>query len=414
MAMGGTGVASASLSAAAFFNPALLAMPEGKDHIGVELLGISVHAADGNNYHDDYNNTKNLVNNVFPQAVNDYNAAVANPSSQSATVLANDVRNMSSGVQGLSGHDFILAPDVMPVSVAVHNPLLSFGVFTNVEADIAGRFNYSGKDQSTLNNYVAVLNQIGGGNLTTAEATLLNNPNLLNPNASGCGGAHPTNQSVLSCLNNPQNTVTSSVEMVGLQMSEVGVALAEQWNGWAFGVTPKVQGIRTFNYAQYVRSNQTFSLSDVSKTYTTINFDAGAAYQLPLFIPVKLGASVRNLIPQNFDTVTNGVGNSYRVQVRPQVTAGGEAHVGPFTVTGDLDVLENHAPVSWGSNTQFLGLGAELNAWILKLRAGYRQNLIGGPLRNELTAGVALGPLDVSASYSSYSAGIMAGLSMNF
>ncbi len=409
-AMGGTGVASASLSSAAFFNPALLALPTGSEHIGVSFLGLSLHAADSSNYRTDYNNARDLVNNTFPAVQNDIRQLQqsSNPTAAQTTQLANDSQALLNGIVGFSGHDYTVAPDFMPVSVAIHNPLLSFGVFTNSQADLVGRLNATAADQNYLNGYIGFVRQLAQDQQNGTTTGLYNSPYLQQGCLTGL-----TASSVAKCLSDPSQGRTSDIQVVGLATSEIGVALAENWSGWALGVSPKLMSVRTFFYDQTVHANQSFSLSGSSKTYTTANMDVGAARNFGWIWPLKVGVSVRNLIPEDFNTAVSN-GQQYAVRIRPQVTAGGELHIPGVTLTSDLDLSREYAPVAWGADSQFLGVGAEFSAWLVKLRLGVRQNLIQGPIRNEWTGGVALGPFDLGLVYSDHSAALAGGFSLNF
>ncbi len=410
-AMGGTGVASASLSSAAFFNPALLALPTGHEHIGVSFLGLSLHAADSSNYRTDYDNARNLVNNTFPAVQNDVNRL--NHQSTIPTVaqtnqLANDSQALLNGIVGFSGHDYSVAPDFMPVSVAIHNPLLSFGVFTNTQADLVGRLNATSADQNYLNGYIGFVRQLAQDMQNNSTTGLSNSPYVQQSCLSGATAA-----TVAKCLSDPSQGRTSDIQVVGLSTSEIGVALAENWSGWALGLSPKLMSVRTFFYDQTVHANQSFSLSGSSKTYATANMDVGAARNFGWIWPLKVGVSVRNLIPEDFNTAVSN-GQQYAVRIRPQVTAGGELHIPGVTLTSDLDLSREYAPVAWGADSQFLAVGAEFSAWLVKLRLGVRQNLIQGPIRDEWTGGVALGPFDLGLVYSDHSAALAGGFSLNF
>ncbi len=424
MAMGGTGVSSASLGAAALFNPALLAVPDNGDHFALILPAIGAQATDQG---DVRNKVKDLQNGAYDTSVNDYHNFQNTPTSASAAALSTDLQGLNGGLAGLSGQPIDLQAGLVPFSMAFHNPVLSVGVFTNAYADIAARFNYASSDATTLNNYSSLLgsiapdiNRLNSGSETLAQknalVATLTSPQYSQLINSGCASslnAGSTSQNVASCFNNPNNTVASSVQAVGAVIGEVGVGLAMQADGIAFGVTPKVLMVKTFYYDKVVQNNTSFSTQNSSKDYNAVNADLGAAYVLP-GTPYKVGVVVKNLIPETFSTVTDSLGNRVDIKINPQVSAGAEAHWSRATVTADLDLTRNQAPVPWGQADQFFSLGGELDLWLLQLRAGYRTNLANGPLRNEVSAGVGLGPIDIAATYGAHTVGAVAQLGFSF
>ncbi len=415
MAMGGTGVSSASLGAAALFNPALLAVPDRGDHFALLLPAVGGQVTDQGDVH---NKVRDLQNGAYDSAINDYHQFQSSPSAAGATQFSSDLGGLNSGLAGLSGQPVDIQLGVVPFSVAFHNPVLSVGVFTNAYADVAARFNYASGDATTLSNYSNLLSSIApdigrlnnGTESNTQEALLaatLQSPqygNLVNSACASQLGTSSSAQSVASCFNDPSNTVTSSVQAVGAAIGEVGVALAGQIDGIALGVTPKVLMIKTFYYDKVVQNNTSFSMQNSSKSYNAVNADLGAAYALPN-TPYKFGLAVKNLLPESFSTVNDSFGNHVDVKINPQVSAGAEAHWQHATVTADLDLTRNEAPVPWGQASQFVSLGGELDLWLLQLRAGYRSNLANGPLKDEVSAGVGLGPLDLALTYGAHTVG---------
>ncbi len=437
MAMGGTGVASSRLGSAALFNPALLAVPDDHDHFALTLPAVGAQITDEGNLHT---KVKDLQNGAYNASVNDYNNLNNNFSSATTAKFSTDLGQLNTGIAGLSGQPADIQLGLIPFSMAFHNPVLSFGIFTNVTADVAARFNEAGSDQTTLANYQTLMggispyvDQIQGGTSAQRNAGisavegLLANPqyaNLLNPGCVSTVQSQQSGAAVASCFKDPSKTVASTVEAVGAAIGELGVALAMNVDGIAVGVTPKVLEVKTYYYYQNLNNNNVTasSITNNSRSQNALNLDAGVAYVVPNS-PYKVGASVRNLIPENFSTATESVINhntnqttyaNASVHVDPQLTVGGEAHWSRATLTADLDLTRNRAPVAWGSSTQFLGLGGELDLWVLKLRGGFRQNLANGPIKNELTAGLGLGPLSIAATYASNTVGAMAQLGFNF
>ena len=163
--------------------------------------------------------------------------------------------------------------------------------------------------------------------------------------------------------------------MTGGIIQEFGLALATNvsLNGYDFdmGVTPKYMVVTTtdlvFELNDLEEDNDPFT-DDNTKDYTTFNADIGLSKRLGE--NWKTGLVVKNIIPQSFDTPSK----RSKVKIDPAARIGASYRNNWITVGADFDLTENDS-IGGFSKTRFLSLGAELDVWLLKLRAGYRANL---------------------------------------
>ncbi|MHA7880066.1 MAG: conjugal transfer protein TraF [Saccharospirillum sp.] len=228
-----------------------------------------------------------------------------------------------------------------------------------------------------------------------------------------------------------QDDFTSELEVVGANITEFGVTVAREFTymdeEFSVGITPKLLNIMVFERRFSVNDefdDLTTVIEENTTSYFRPNIDVGVAKQWDelWYGDVRVGLTVKDLIPYNLDTET---GNT--LEMRPKVRIGG-AHLTRWTtVAADLDITENQ-PLRYGVPTRYLGLGAEFNAYDwLKLRAGYRNNLsVSGA--HAITTGIGLTPwgvgLDLGAWFTPASfddweelvrdAGVTAQFSMQF
>jgi len=178
--------------------------------------------------------------------------------------------------------------------------------------------------------------------------------------------------------------LTSEIEIVGANISELGVSLAKRFviggQDMSIGVTPKLQSITIFE--------KTISLATVEDEITIAgddpagyfldnttqlfrgNIDVGVAKSWDFHGKIRAGAALKDIIPWTLESKSGT-----ELLIRPKLRIGG-AHETKFTkLAVDLDITENK-PLKYGVPTRYLGIGAEVNAWRhLSLRAGYRTNL---------------------------------------
>jgi len=186
----------------------------------------------------------------------------------------------------------------------------------------------------------------------------------------------------------------SEFQAQGARLNEYGVTLARDFylagRDVAFGVTPKIINVATYDYQVRVQDEDSVAVGDRERSHgNSFNVDVGVAMQLR--DDMRLGATIRNLIPESFETVE---GNE--IELDPQVRLGFSWDRQRFSLAADLDLTEN-APMGFGPDTRFLALGGEYRPlnW-LHLRGGYRFNLASSDIIDDVASvgfGISPGPI---------------------
>jgi hypothetical protein len=302
--MGNTGVASATIANAPFFNPALLSFQKPKDNFAL-LFTLGVRAADPAGLIDDIK--------AFQSAYDSFKAS-PNPSSLAAGDAALTSAN---------------------------------GKAALVDVNTAVSLGFSGTDW--------------GG------ALLLNGYSL-----NGITVKKGTDD-----FTNPTPTDPSTLNVMGLQVVEIGASLARGFgpedSRFAVGVTPKYMKIKTNDYQKPLADVSTDAKDIIDNPAnhteaTTVNADVGIIYGDPL--GWRTGLAVRNLASKDYVTV-----NGRTISLEPQPRAGVAYSNNWVTLAVDMDLKENK-PVSFDQKTRMLAVGTELNVLnVLQLRLGWQRNL---------------------------------------
>lgn len=384
LSMGGAGVANARAAAAGLFNPALLATQDSEADFSIVLPSVGVILDDKDNLVETVDDVQNGSLARTEDAISSVNASGGAASGNTAAV------------QELSRSAAALARDLpllgsKPVSVdvgagfgfGIPGRRLGFGlhVATNLSAGIQA--DITGADPLLLNELAA----------EAADGSLAG----IDPKFVDAGG----NVKELDDL------LGSTLTVVGVVMSEVGISLGREFTFGgqtvALGVTPKLLMVDTIHYRSTLNSEE--ELGDVvddaryRREYTDFNLDIGMAKTFGEEArKLTVGLVVKNLITQSYQTAPDATGRAYAVSIEPQVRVGVARRWGMVNVAADLDITRNQS-VGLGEDSQFLGLGAEFDARYVQLRLGYRHNLVADGIQDMATAGIGLGPLDVTALY---------------
>lgn len=218
------------------------------------------------------------------------------------------------------------------------------------------------------------------------------------------------------------NPVESQGGAFLFNITEYGVTLAKKlptkYGDLYVGVSPKLQEVRTMKYVQKVDSfdSDDVKWDDFKDSDFTGNVDIGIAFDTKY--DVTFAVTAQNLIPKTFDIKGNDKGLSTvkgDYKLNPMVTVGtAYTPVEWITLSADVELTkrERFDDVTGTINdfnnsfddTQFVSVGAELNAfdWI-QLRAGYRTDMLG-TIPGTVTAGLGFSPfgafhIDVAGSY---------------
>ncbi|MDZ7802802.1 conjugal transfer protein TraF [Thiohalophilus sp.] len=192
------------------------------------------------------------------------------------------------------------------------------------------------------------------------------------------------------------NGVDSTIDLVGLEVTEVGVSLARQFGRLSIGLTPKSQSVTSYD-SDSVLLRTVDDLSDLIDAATeegekdhggSLNADIGLVYQLGEESRWQVGVVMRNISEQTYTTSRNNT-----VKIEPQTRAGLAYNGDVITVAVDYDLQENDPLVDGSDKTQMLAAGLEVDAFnTLKLRAGYVKNTadVTGPDDDLLSAGLGV------------------------
>ena len=180
--------------------------------------------------------------------------------------------------------------------------------------------------------------------------------------------------------------LTSNVQIVAVGVTEIGLTFSREFEvlgeNVSFGITPKLQTIKTFNYVASVDDDdiEEEDITDTEQDFSSFNLDAGAAYQFGSSNQWQVGIVAKNLISKEYETESNantitGEVTKTKISLDTQFR-GGVSHTTDWTVIAiDVDLMEND-PVAFEEPTQYAAIGAELDLFdTLQLRAGYRTNL---------------------------------------
>ncbi|MGE3480314.1 MAG: conjugal transfer protein TraF [Gammaproteobacteria bacterium] len=348
-AMGGAGVAAGTGANAVFVNPALLAPSAGDESYRLELPVIGGRITDPGGLADDIDEFNEIEPvGTFQDAVNAYIAA---PGAGTAAGVQGAGGQLIEQLEGISGEALSAEVD-FAFAVGVPRPKYGMSVFLNV--NVLG----------------GTVGDVSDADIAAIEQTI---DDALN----------------LQPVTDPTDTLTSAVSARFIRITELGVALAREYDafgGVSLGLTPKFVGVRSFDF-RFVGSEidtAEVSLSESQQDDAGVNLDVGMAKGFDN--GWKLGLAVKNLIAQDYETA---LGNEFRLE--PMARLGVAYTHSCLTAAADLDLTEND-PGGYEPKTRFAALGVELYLFeIARLRLGYRHNLSDVPAGIEtdiMTAGL--------------------------
>jgi len=388
VAMGGVGVASGRGVEAAFYNPALLSKQKSDDY-DLILPYFSIDVADDDNLIDKFDHFDDKVN-TLDDAVDRFNevarqSSINRADAVSATnALSGALADVNAKLVSFDNKALRVDPG-LGAGFAKPGKDFGYALYAYNETKIAGRFLYA--DENIVNEYIDTLSNL---------ATDIQNNGTFNP-------ANYTNiyDPVTRKFRVPN--FQSSVALVGLAISEVGISLSHEFDlgghAVALGVTPKLARvdsalINVIAVKEDSDGHVSNGLDDFKDEYdhakandTNGNVDVGAAYQVAQW---TFGATVRNLVPVDYKLRSDALPDLV-YKMKPHARAGAAWSNDWITVATDLDLTKQDSLIP-GVNldTRFLSVGAEFEFWkTLYLRAGYRDNL-GSAELDTMSFGVGL------------------------
>ncbi len=351
MAMGSASVASANNDNAQFYNAALLAFNEeieertqdGRILFPLIAPELSESAID----------LEELSSDDVPRSVSDSVAAFnADMSAETAQAVVDTTSTLDAYLAGLDGED--LRADVY-FGMGLTEP----GKFQGAGFFLGGRLLGGGQSDITeADRAILAAYEEGLSYIASDGAVGQPRPELFDDNGN---------------LIDPIDSLTSSASAVGVTIIEVGVAMSAQFELFggpiAAGISFKALEVETFEDTQLIVDDR-ISVDRNRERDTHVNVDVGVVKELG--DRWRVGLAVKDIVPHNYRTSLGTV-----VRLRPRGRIGASYQAGRMQIAADLDVARSE-PVGTEQPTQEAALGAE---WVfgpaLKLRAGYRQDVLG-------------------------------------
>jgi hypothetical protein len=359
LAMGGVGVTTATARNASFFNPAALAATKEDEDFAFNL-SVAARVNDPDKLEDDIDGLE-TSGNLLDAEVAKFTATGGATPANAATLgpAVGDFNNQLKNVNNKALDATIFGGVILAI------PSKGFGVGLHGAgtADFGAKLNY--QDGTFFGQLATDITDCGNNivaSCTTAE-------NSLNGKKDANGDLQ----------------LDSKLEVRGVMVTEVGLALAHRFNDYGgidVGITPKSQKIKTFNQSISAQ-NAEIDFDKNSIETSTFNLDVGVTKTYG--DSYKAGVVIKNLINKEYELANT----TDKIKLERQIRLGVSHHTN-WTVVGlDLDLVKNKGIQGFTQDTQFLALGAELDVWLMQVRVGYRHDLAGN-YDGMASAGVAL------------------------
>ena len=373
--MGGAGIATSPSSLASYNNPALLAKNK---------KTFAFHTGVGVGYRD--NGVLDTVSQLDDLNFSDL-VELAENNTNLTGVSSNDLTKLNQSkniILGANNQSFNVAPTV-DVAFAIKN--FGFGIFAN--ADVAGT---SKVDQK----YDRLIFEYGGSYYE------LDSNNIVTPLGSGstASTAYESSSLIYAMDEGVGNT---GVQLDALAVIEIPVAYGHAFGtdfgdiylGGAF----KLMKGTTYSSFHSFSSDEDIldNFDETKKESTTVGLDLGVAYNPAFDEDLTLALVGKNLNSPSFDKTNGG-----EFKLDPMVRAGAAYKISFVELAFDVDLTENESIN--GMKSRYVGGGASFDLFILDLNAGLMKNLSSNDDSGMIyTAGVSMGPVELSAQMASKS-----------
>lgn len=391
MAMGGTGVAVANPSTAPFFNPAVLAV-EQRERFAVDLPTMGIRVFDPNEFRhriEDFQDSSLVSDLEF--SLSNLNGALNEANS---SLVVSSIEALNQELESLGGNP-LQANFGLGGTLGDSGHKFGWTFYVSGSAKIGSLYNFN--DGDFLSGFADAVDSIDFDDLsnnTVADLEALSD--YVTYEVDGVTGEIINIQAV----SYSEDAVQSTVDLMSLGRSEIGMAFATDLGGYSIGVTPKFVEVEFVDYRAGIEAAEVedFEVEDYQADYEHFNLDIGIAREISE--GVTIGFVGRNLIEQEYegfrrDPVTlvfEPTGNVVNSSPTFHVGIAQQLSYGLLAVDYDLQETDgfNGLPGS-----QFLSAGIELDAagWG-QLRAGYRANLSDSE-RSVYSAGIGLSPFGV-------------------
>lgn len=425
LAMGNTGVASAKRAHAPAYNPSLLSQAKENDDFALLLPSFGVSVGDPEEMVDEvefiaddlvdrFDTNIDMVNDIINSIESDIANIVDGPHLPAdLTALQTQLSNLSNATGNLSTATFDLNNSLSQISgnplnarvglmgaLAIPSKKFAVAVSTSTSANISARVKYS--DSVLMNKYANLAQDL-------SNQTQILNDSLATP--SNTGAIQNAAGDLKDTIDrwDTDSKLTSTAQVVAVAVADVGISFSREFNFGeekvAIGITPKIQKIYTFHYADEVEGFDEVdsdALEDQRLDHTAFNLDVGVSYRFGSNDKWMVGLVGKNLIGDDYEykavTPQNNPGaqpiSGGTISLKPQFRAG-VAYNGDYTTLAlDVDLTENK-PVAFEAPTQYVALGAEFDLFsFMQFRAGYRHNLAESD-SDVVSAGFGFSPFGV-------------------
>ena len=436
LAMGNTGVATARMVHAPAYNPSLLSQMNEKDDFGFLFPHVGAQFSDEGKVIDTAQDISDFMIDDFDTAVNGLSSNVdtmndkidalqttiedSNSTLQDIqaanTGLKNsfdDVRNslgaadssikdISNALTSISGNPLNARVGTM-AGLAVPSKKFAVAVVASGSVNVSAKLMYTNEDNELVNsiipNATGILDEAENLTNTIDGLTSLNQNELDNLKDQIDHLSSLKNTNIIT--SNPGDDLTSQVDAVAVGIAEIGVTMAREFSIFdqkiSIGATPKVQKIMTYYVSKAIKDFDDLEFDDVKDSrqdFTQFNLDVGASYRFGGKDQFIFGLTGKNLISGTYQYTDDAGRNQGEISLKPQFRAGIGYTGGWFNIGADFDLTENK-PVAFETATQYIAVGAEINAFdLIQLRAGYRSNLAKDGV-DTVSAGFGISPFGV-------------------
>ena len=405
LAMGGTGVASGDASNASHYNPALLSLTHEDDDFSLVIPTVTIAVSDPDDLEDaaDAYDAANYET-VLDGAISTYNASLSPAALKAnASVVAAASQNIKDGINTLSNKSVVFNANA-GVLLAIPSKTVAVSVYTAGNVHGGANLNITTADNAVLQDYIDTLACIALPATDTLGEIIACDSGTTDVLNDADGTFNSTNTA---------NTLTSTVDIQGAVITEVGVSLAskfESLGGISIGITPKAVEVDTFD-TQIGIETADVDIDKDRKSYSDTNIDVGIAMKVNE--NVKVGLVAKNIISKDYLTV---LGNT--VKLEPQYRAGVAYQNDWVLLSADLDLTENKG-LGFETKSQIAAIGVELDVWdTLQLRAGYSHNMANETAADDGIASVGLGfspfGVHIDLAVASSNSGIQGGFQLGF
>lgn len=349
LSMGGAAVAIASPGNAVFYNPALLAQHRYDEDNGKHGRWYfpSITAQGSQSLEDIYKIEDDRLADNVSDSVDLFNAT---PNAANAGLVVDASSKLLRSLEDLQG-DPLYTDGFAGLVIAEPSDQQGGAFYIGGRAFGDGNLSdIADQDFDLLNDYIEGLQFVASGGQT--------------------GVAHPELFDGAGGLVDPSDNLVSTASAAGAVAWEMGVAFAKQFEideqGIAFGITPKVMLIKTFDAQLNVAENR-IDTSEDDQWRRRLNADLGIASKIGHF---NVALAVKDIARHRIRTPA---GQDLIIAPKPRLGIG---YLGQrFKVGFDYDIIPIESFAD-GDESQDWSLGAQ---WQIRrkvaLRVGYRQDL---------------------------------------